>query len=166
MDTDQGRGAERLINDMSTSIDFATANDLESLADLLAELFTLESDFKPERHKQITGLRLILDNPAIGQLFVLRVNGQIAGMANALSTVSTAEGRHVLLLEDMIIDARFRGQQLGRRLVEHVLEWAATNGMPRVTLLADQDNTPALAFYQQLGFTPSAMRVLRKRLHG
>jgi GNAT superfamily N-acetyltransferase len=150
---------------MNTRIDFATANDLESLADLLAELFTLESDFKPERNKQISGLRLILDNPASGQLFVLRVDGQIVGMANALATVSTAEGCAVLLLEDVIVSREFRGRKLGRLLVEQVLHWAAAQGMPRVTLLADQDNAAALAFYQRLGFIPSAMRVLRKNLN-
>jgi ribosomal protein S18 acetylase RimI-like enzyme len=38
--------------------------------------------------------------------------------------------------------------------------------MPRVTLLADKDNAPALAFYERLGFAPSAMNVLRKSLIG
>ncbi len=150
---------------MNVSIDFATAADLEALADLLAELFTLESDFQPERHKQLAGLRLILEHPSSGQLFVLRVDGQIAGMANALKTVSTAEGCHVLLLEDVIVSPPFRGQKLGRQLVDHVLNWAERNSLPRVTLLADQDNTPALAFYERLGFTPSAMRVLRKKIN-
>lgn len=78
---------------MTTAIDFATAADLDALADLLAELFTLESDFVAERDKQLRGLRLILDNPALGRLFALRVDGRVAGMANALITVSTAEGR-------------------------------------------------------------------------
>ena len=151
---------------MKIALDFATTADLDAMADLLAELFTLESDFKPEREKQLRGLRLILDNPTIGQLFILRVDGQIAGMANALKTVSTAEGCQVVLLEDVIIRAEFRGQKLGRRLVEHVLECAAANGLPRVTLLADKDNAPAQAFYRRLGFEPSAMRVLRKNLNG
>jgi ribosomal protein S18 acetylase RimI-like enzyme len=151
---------------MNISIDFAKPEDLETLADLLAELFALESDFRPERDKQIRGLRLILENPQIGQLFVVRVDQEIAGMANALITVSTAEGQQVVLLEDVIVNAAFRSQNLGRRLVEHVLAWAAARGMPRVTLLADKDNTPALAFYERLGFTPSAMRVLRKQLTG
>ena len=146
---------------METKIEFATDTDLEPMADLLAELFTLESDFKPDRDKQLTGLYLILDNPAVGQLFVLRVDGQVAGMANALYTVSTAEGRRVVLLEDVIVSAAYRGHGLGRRLVEHVLNWAAANGLPRVTLLSDKDNAPALAFYERLGFTHSAMRVLR-----
>jgi len=149
---------------MNIAITSATADDLDAMADLLYELFTLESDFKPEREKQLRGLRLILDNPQIGQLFVLRVEGVIAGMANALITVSTAEGRLVVLLEDVIVKAAFRGQKLGRRLIEHVFAWAAQAGMPRVTLLADKDNTPALAFYERLGFEHSAMRVLRKPL--
>ncbi|MBI4984298.1 MAG: GNAT family N-acetyltransferase, partial [Rhodocyclales bacterium] len=38
---------------MDVSIDFAAAGDLPALCDLLAELFTLESDFKPEREKQM-----------------------------------------------------------------------------------------------------------------
>ncbi len=149
---------------METTIDIATADDLEPLADLLAELFMLESDFKPEREKQIAGLRLILDDPAVGQLFVLRVGGSVAGMANALFTVSTAEGCRVVLLEDVIVNAAYRRTGLGRQLVEHILAWAAANGLPRVTLLADRDNAPALAFYERMGFEYSAMRVLRKQV--
>ena len=147
---------------MSHFVDFAVEYDLEAMADLLAELFALESDFKPERGKQLAGLRLILDNPPLGQLFVLRVNQQVAGMANALFTVSTAEGGKVVLLEDVIVKPAWRGQKLGRLLVERVIEWAADQGVTRVTLLADRDNAPALAFYRRPGFEPSAMRVLRR----
>lgn len=149
---------------MKTTIDFATAADLDAMADLLYELFTLESDFQPEREKQLRGLRLILDDPQIGRLFVVRVNGEVAGMANALIAVSTAEGCRVLVLEDVIVKAKFRGQQLGRRLIEHILDWGRASGLPRVTLLADKDNAAALAFYEKLGFERSAMKVLRKSL--
>ncbi len=149
---------------MSAIVDFATAADLDALADLLGELFTLESDFRPEREKQLAGLRLVLGSPQAGRLFALRVDGKVAGMANALITVSTAEGRPVVLLEDVIVGAAWRGRGLGRRLVEHVMAWAAEAGMARVTLLADKENAPALAFYAALGFAPSAMTVLRRTL--
>jgi GNAT superfamily N-acetyltransferase len=92
----------------------------------------------------------------------VRAGEQLVGMANALITVSTAEGCKVVLLEDVIIKASFRGQKLGQRLIDHILDWAIANGMPRVTLLADKDNAKALGFYERLGFTRSAMRVLRK----
>jgi GNAT superfamily N-acetyltransferase len=149
---------------MNVITDFATPADLPAMADLLHALFTLESDFQPERDKQLAGLRLILDNPAIGRLFVLRIDGCVAGMANALITVSTAQGAPVLLLEDVIVSAAYRGDGHGRRLVEHVFDWAREQGMARVTLLADQNNTPALAFYERLGFEKSAMAVRRKQL--
>jgi GNAT superfamily N-acetyltransferase len=145
-------------------INFATAEDLPKLADLLAELFALESDFQPERDKQLRGLQLILDNPSLGRLFVLRVDGQVAGMANALVTISTAEGGRVLLLEDVIVSRVHRGGGLGRKLVEHVLDWAQGQGMTRVTLLADRDNHAALDFYRRLGFETSYMTVLRKQM--
>jgi GNAT superfamily N-acetyltransferase len=149
---------------MPHHIDFATAADLPAMTDLLHELFTLESDFQPEREKQLRGLRAILDNPALGKLFVLRVDGKVAGMANALITVSTAEGGRVLLLEDVIVSREHRGGGLGRKLVEHVLDWAREQGMTRVTLLADRANQPALDFYRALGFENSHMTVLRKPL--
>lgn len=153
-----GQPAEKI------TVDFATVADLEAMADLLAELFTLESDFSPERDKQLRGLRLILENPQFGRLFVLRAGDQVAGMANALLTISTAEGCPVLLLEDVIVKAAWRGRQLGRQLVEHVFDWALSSGITRVTLLTDRDNAPALAFYERLGFCRSNMRVLRQNL--
>ncbi|MDD4912817.1 MAG: GNAT family N-acetyltransferase [Sideroxydans sp.] len=151
-------------NEAKPDIEFATEEDLPQLADLLAELFALESDFQPDREKQMRGLRLILNDPAIGRLFVLRVDGKVTGMANALITISTAEGGPVVLLEDIIISGTYRGMGLGRRLFDHVVAWAKGQGMTRVTLLADGDNRSALAFYDNLEFELSNMVVLRKPL--
>ena len=145
------------------TIDFANAADIEAMADLLYELFALESDFKPERAKQLAALRWILEHPAHGRLFVARAGDRVVGMANALISISTAEGGPVLILEDVILAAGHRGGGGGRQLVEHVLRWAAAAGMPRVTLLADKDNAAALAFYARLGFEESAMAVRRFR---
>ena len=149
---------------MSIDIRYANADDLPQLADLLAELFMLESDFHPDRNKQLSGLRLILDNPALGRLFVLCDKEKVLGMANALITASTAEGGRVLLLEDVIVRSELRGGGLGQQLIEHVLIWAKVEGMTRVTLLADRDNLLAQEFYCKLGFEYSNMVVLRKNL--
>ncbi len=149
---------------MHIEIGFAAPADLPYMVELLAELFALEADFRPDRDKQMKGLRAILEEPELGRLFVLRADGKVAGMANALITVSTAEGGRVLLLEDVIVSREYRGQGLGRQLVEYVLDWAKGLGMARVTLLADRDNRPALDFYRKLGFGDSNMVVLRRML--
>lgn len=145
-------------------IDFAQAEDLEAMAELLAELFAQEHDFRPDRARQLRGLRLILDNPASGRLFVLRVDGRVAAMANALITVSTAEGAPVVLLEDWVVGSADRGLGLGRRLLQHVIDWAGAAGMARITLLTDSDNERARAIYGKFGFRTSGMRVMRRQL--
>jgi len=142
----------------------AVRADLPVLVSLLHELFALERDFEPDAVRQAAGLQLILDNPALGQIFVLRAGGKVVGMANALVTVSTAEGALVLLLEDVIVAGPWRGKGLGARLVDHVLAWGRARGYSRATLLADRHNSPALRFYEKLGFRASAMRVYRKKL--
>ena len=88
----------------------------------------------------------------------------LLGKLFALIGISTAEGGLVLILEDVILAAGHRGAGHGRRLVEHVLFWAAHEGMSRVTLLANRNNAAALAFYERLGFEESALVVRRKRL--
>lgn len=145
-------------------IDFAAPADLAAMADLLGELFVLESDFTPRRDRQLKALAWLLDHPDHGRLFVLREGAEVIGMANALIHVSTAEGGPVLVLEDVIVAAGHRGQGLGRQLVEHVLAWARAAGHSRVTLLADRENAAALRFYRSLGFEESAMVVRRFRL--
>lgn len=149
---------------MNAIVDFAIEADLPQLADLLAELFAQEHDFRPDRERQLGALRTIFDHPALGRLFVLRVNGSVAGMANALISVSTAEGGRVVLLEDVIVARPFRGKGRGKQLVEAVLQWARAEGMTRVTLLTDKDNTAAQQLYHKLGFATSEMLVMRKAL--
>jgi GNAT superfamily N-acetyltransferase len=70
----------------------------------------------------------------------------------------------VLLLEDVIVSKKHRAAGLGRLLVEHVCTWARSEGMTRVTLLADEANAPALKFYEALRFGKSAMVVRRRGL--
>src|SRR6202007_2830183 len=90
-----------------TRIEPATIEDLPSLAELLMDLFSQESHFRPNYNNQMRGLRLILEQPSRGRIFVLRSASQIIGMLNLLFTISTAEGGFVILLEDVIISKDF-----------------------------------------------------------
>ena len=60
-------------------IEPATAEDLDELSDLLGELFSEESDFRPNKEKQLRGLRLIFEQPNRGRVFVLRRDHSIVG---------------------------------------------------------------------------------------
>lgn len=142
----------------------AREEDVPTMAGLLSELFSLEKDFRPDLDKQMRGLRLLLKQPQLGRLFVASTDDGVVGMVSLLFTVSTAEGGPAAILEDMIVASAYRGQGIGRRLVEHVLDRAAKLGNTRVTLLADRHNEAALGFYRALGFADSNMQVIRKTL--
>lgn len=142
----------------------AREEDVPAMAGLLSELFSLEKDFRPDLDRQMRGLRLLLKQPQLGRLFVASTDDGVVGMVSLLFTVSTAEGGPAAILEDMIVASAYRGQGIGRRLVEHVLDRAAKLGNTRVTLLADRHNEAALGFYRTLGFADSNMQVIRKTL--
>ena len=142
-------------------IESATLDDLPQLADLLYDLFSQEADFIPNRDKQIRGLRLLLEQPSRGRIFVLRNGTRIIGMINLLITISTAEGGFVLILEDLVIHRDHRGQGYGGRLLAHALGYAKEKGFLRVTLLTDELENQARTFYERYGFQQSGMVPMR-----
>ncbi|MGH8047511.1 MAG: GNAT family N-acetyltransferase, partial [Chthoniobacterales bacterium] len=97
----------------SIRIEPATMDDLPELVELLHDLFSMEADFAPDTDKQVRGLKLILEQPSRGRIFVLRNDHRIIGMINLLITISTAEGGFVLLLEDVIVKSDHRDQGYG-----------------------------------------------------
>jgi len=142
-------------------IEQATLEDLPHLTELLTELFTIEGDFVPDPTRQTRGLRMLLEQPNRGRIFVLKQNGQILGMINLLFTISTAEGGFVIILEDLIIKKDYRGHGLGTRLLNYAMEYARKKDFKRITLLTDQGNEEAHKFYKRHGFFESAMQPMR-----
>lgn len=147
-------------------IEPATLDDLPKLADLLYELFLQESDFVPDRERQMRGLRLILEQPSRGRIFVLRSNDKIIGMINLLITISTAEGGFVLILEDLIVHRDHRGQGYGTRLLDYAVDFAKKKNFLRITLLTDEPNETLKAFYLKNGFVESGMIPMRMYFRG
>ena len=142
-------------------IEQATLEDLPQMVDLLHDLFSHEGDFMPNRAKQMRGLRLILEQPNRGRIFVLRKDGMILGMINLLFTISTAEGGFVMLLEDLVVHRQYQGHGYGNKLLEHAIDFAKKKNFLRITLLTDRPENVAQAFFRKHGFIDSSMIPMR-----
>src|SRR5437879_3113927 len=118
-------------------IEPATEADLDELSELLGELFSQESDFRPDKDKQLRGLRLIFEQPSRGRVFVLRRNGAIVGMINLLFTISTAEGGFVILLEDLVVHTQYPGQGVCNKLLAPVIVCGKAQHFLRTTRMTD-----------------------------
>jgi ribosomal protein S18 acetylase RimI-like enzyme len=138
--------------------------DLEALLALLETLFSLEADFEVSPSRQRRGLQYMLDGCLKHRCIqVADLDGRIVGMASAQMLISTAEGGPVALVEDVVVQAAFRGQGVGRQLLASVEAWAQRRGATRLQLLADQSNPAALEFYQHLGWQRTQLICLRRQ---
>jgi GNAT superfamily N-acetyltransferase len=142
-------------------IEPATEADLDELSEMLGGLFAQEGDFRPDKEKQLRGLRLIFEQPSRGRVFVLRQNGAIVGMINLLFTISTAEGGFVVLLEDLVVHKQYQGKGYGRKLLQHAIDFAKQKNFLRVTLLTDRPENVAQEFFRHHGFVESSMIPMR-----
>jgi GNAT superfamily N-acetyltransferase len=142
-------------------IEPATEADLDELSEMLGGLFSQEGDFRPDKEKQLRGLRLIFEQPSRGRVFVLRQNGAIVGMINLLFTISTAEGGFVILLEDLVIHQQYQGKGYGSKLLQHAIDFAKQKNFLRITLLTDRPENLAQEFFRHHDFVESSMIPMR-----
>jgi GNAT superfamily N-acetyltransferase len=136
--------------------------DLPALVRLLAALFAIEKDFRPDPQRHLLGLRLLLADPRRCAVLVADGGGDAIGMVTGQLVVSTAEGGASVLVEDVVVDEGARRAGVGAALVRGIERWATERGATRLQLLADDGNGPALAFYARMGWRRTRLVALRR----
>jgi GNAT superfamily N-acetyltransferase len=150
---------------MDISIRPARTDDIPRMCELLGELFSLESDFTPDKESQASGLGMLVhDHSGMSYALVAVCEGAIIAMATIQTLISTAEGGRVGLIEDVIVDREFRGRGVGTRLLEGITIWSREKGLKRLQLLADAANIGALNFYKYRRWNTTRLICLRRML--
>jgi GNAT superfamily N-acetyltransferase len=140
----------------------ADESDIDDLVSLLSDLFTIEKDFNPDLSKQKTGLNLLVKNHTSATIQVAKnASGKVIGMVTAQLVISTAQGAASAWIEDMVVDAKHRGQGIGRQLLQRTLDWAKEHGATRAQLLVDLENTEALGYYKHLKWESTQLQARR-----
>ena len=147
----------------SATVRQARPDDVPVLASLLAELFAIEVDFAPDRERHERGLRRLLEREDAACV-VAEADGELAGMATVQLVVSTAEGGDAALVEDVVVTHAHRRRGVGSALLAALEDWCRERGIVRLQLLADRDNAAAFSFYRRLGWTPTRLVALRRRV--
>jgi ribosomal protein S18 acetylase RimI-like enzyme len=88
--------------------------------------------------------------------FVALADGEVVGWCDATPKKLPIH-RHVGVLGMGLLPA-FRGQGIGRRLLERTLEAARASGLSRVELTVREDNPGAIALYQKAGFAAEGIQ--------
>ena len=140
-------------------IENASNQDIPALINLLGILFAIEADFQADVAKQTKGLALLINHPENGVIKVAKnEKRQVIGMVSAQLVISTAQGSPSAWIEDMVIEEAYRGEGVGKALLDEALIWSKNKGATRAQLLVDTENTPALGYYAHLGWETTQLQ--------
>lgn len=143
------------------SYEEAKETDISYLVNLLSILFNIEKDFNPDFTKQKIGLELLLKKPLASIQVARNSNGTVIGMVTAQLVISTAQGTASAWIEDMVVEPLYRGQGIGKQLLQQALEWAKNGGATRAQLLVDITNTEAIGYYEHLKWESTQLQARR-----
>ena len=123
------------------------------IADMLAQLTAREYPFGEQE------LRAIVEDSA-SQLFVMRDDERIMGMLT-LGHYTSPTGRKVWV-EDVVVSADYRGKGLGRKLINHAIEYCRENLSPCTLMLTSNPaRVAANELYRTSGFEPKQTNVYK-----
>ena len=138
----------------------AKEEDLPYLNKLLYQVHKVHHEVRPDLFKdgtkKYTDSELIaLIHDDLKPIFVFETNNEILGYAfcvhiehindNNLTDIKT------LYIDDLCVDENARGQHIGTKLYEYVIDYARKQGYYEVTLNVWADNKKALKFYESIG---------------
>lgn len=90
------------------------------------------------------------------ELYVVEDQMKVIGVAQiSFITYLTYQGGTRAQIEGVRIDESYRGEGIGKRLFEFLIERAKTKGSHVVQLTTDKKRPEALRFYENLGFIAS-----------
>ena len=123
--------------------------------DMLAQLTSREASFGEQE------LHAIIENPA-SQLFILRDEEKAIGMLT-LGRYASPTGVKVWV-EDVVVMNEYRGAGLGRRLVNHAIEYCKANYAPCTLMLTSNPaRVAANELYRTSGFEPKQTNVYKMK---
>ena len=146
----------------------ATAGDLPSVFELLAELTDLQSDwrvFPPRAAIQeevaATYRHAVEDPEGEDLLVVVEADGAVVGTAFGHVVVpSSFSDEPALELSSVVVRPSHRGRGAGRALAREIARFARRRGIRMVTLKTFAQNEPALRFWQAIGFRPRMVQMV------
>ncbi|MBO9674494.1 MAG: GNAT family N-acetyltransferase [Sphingobacteriaceae bacterium] len=127
--------------------------DAESVAALSTQL-GYESNIK-ETSARIKHINNSNENCA----FVAVADNKVVGWIHGFYTLRI-EADPFVEIGGLIIDAQFRGRQIGKQLIEHVKLWAKMHEVKKLMVRCNTKRTESHKFYETVGFKENKRQVV------
>ncbi|MBE6338927.1 MAG: GNAT family N-acetyltransferase [Lentimicrobiaceae bacterium] len=140
----------------------ATHNDIPRILELLSQVNDVHADGRPDffikgkrKYNEEDLLKIINDDTT--PVFVCEENDDIKGYAfcviQDLSRCDNLRPDKSLYIDDICVDENYRRHGVGKKLYEHVFQFAKEEKCFNITLNVWAKNPGAQAFYESMGMT-------------
>ena len=140
----------------------ATHNDIPRILELLSQVNDVHAEGRPDffikgkrKYNEEDLLKIINDDTT--PVFVCEENDDIKGYAfcviQDLSRCDNLRPDKSLYIDDICVDENYRRHGVGKKLYEHVLQFAKEEKCFNITLNVWAKNPGAQAFYESMGMT-------------
>ena len=134
--------------------------DIPRILDLYRELAIIVTGVEQSRNPspaECRGVFAAICADPNHELLVVDCDGEVAGTVVLLivSNLSHAASPWALV-ENLVVDHRYRRRGVGRKLLEHVIARARESGCHRIELCSDKRRKEAHRLYRSTGFEASA----------
>ena len=140
----------------------ATHNDIPRILELLSQVNDVHADGRPDffikgkrKYNEEDLLKIINDDTT--PVFVCEENDDIKGYAfcviQDLSRCDNLRPDKSLYIDDICVDENYRRHGVGKKLYEHVVQFAKEEKCFNITLNVWAKNLSAQAFYESMGMT-------------
>jgi predicted N-acetyltransferase YhbS len=133
----------------------ANVADIPRIFELYEELTEEVQDISPEMVNQVF---TEIDSSPRQELLVAQDNDLVVGTLFVQITPNLSHGaRPWAVLENLVVDSRYRRKGTGRLLIEYAFTRCREAGCYKVQLLSHKNRLGAHQFYRSLGFEEAAL---------
>lgn len=130
-----------------------TGKDFDDILWLLQQLAAATSDggcLEAEDLAQV--LAEMVAWPGLYFNAVAERQGSVIGFVSLVFYKTTFHAGGTALINELVVDPQYRGQGIGRALIEHAKQEAGARGMEELEVGTESGNKAAQAFYRRCGF--------------
>jgi GNAT superfamily N-acetyltransferase len=138
----------------TSTIKAATVDDVPIILGFIKEL----AEYEKLSHEVVATEELLRETlfgeRQVGEIIIGYSDDQPVGFALFFHNFSTFLGRPGIYLEDLYVKSDFRGNGMGRKLLQYIATLAKERQCGRVEWSVLDWNEPSIKFYQSLGAKP------------
>jgi ribosomal protein S18 acetylase RimI-like enzyme len=141
-----------------------TPSDIPAILEMIKDFYAIDGyPFDTERSG--ANLEAFMENESLGRIWLVRSGENVAGYVVLTFCFSFEFGGKTAFIDELYIVKEYRGQGLGRKVIERVLEQAKALGVQAVHLEVETHNHPGIRLYGSLGFKEHKRKLMTKLLY-